>query len=233
MLQIPGPPPPKGSLVEQQEVFGLWAITLPSADAVVVGRTLAALAENPNGLPGFAESEEHVEKRKNYWASVKPAHFGVKLGLKSLMGVLWVVLIVLFIGVFGMFSFGRSLLLKYPEIFSLGGFRKTGPTEEEVNSATFKMWFVGHGYSDASIASQGPKKPDTEIITRVSGPEIGYLTTPIILVQCALILLSQRHNLPKGGVLPPGIVFGPTDLQQRLQQNGISFEVISKKTLVS
>lgn len=231
-MQIPGPPP-KGSLVEHQKSLGLWAIKLPSADAIVVRRTLAALTENPTGLPGVEESEEHVEKRKNYWASVKPAHFGVKLGLKSLLGVCQVMLMGLFLGLFGMFSFGRSLLLKFPEIFSLGLFRKSGPTEEEVSSATFKMWFIGRGYSDASIASQGRRKPDTEIITRVSGPEIGYITTPIILVQCALVVLSQRQNLPRGGVFPPGIIFGPTDLEERLQENGISFEVVSKRSLAS
>jgi len=65
------------------------------------------------------------------------------------------------------------------------------------------------------------------------GPEVGYLTTPIILIQCALILLSQRKNLPKGGVYPPGIIFGPTDLQERLQENGISFDVISKSSISS
>jgi hypothetical protein len=123
--------------------------------------------------------------------------------------------------------------LKFPSLFSLGWFRKNGPTEEEVESASFKMWFVGRGYSNESLASQGNTKPDTEIVTRVTGPEIGYVATPIIIVQCALILLSQRNNLPKGGVYPPGIVFGPTDLQKRLQQNGISFDVVSKSTISS
>jgi len=63
------------------------------------------------------------------------------------------------------------------------------------------------------------------VITKVSGPEVGYITTPIVLVQCALVLLSQRGNLPKGGVYTPGVVFGPTDLQRRLQENGMSFDV--------
>ncbi|KAJ6846885.1 putative mitochondrial saccharopine dehydrogenase-like oxidoreductase [Iris pallida] len=229
---IPGPPPPKGGpLIEHQKTLGLWAVKLPSADATVVRRTLAAHTENPNGLPGVEESEEYAEKRKKFWSSVKPAHFGVKLGSKSLLGILRALLTGVFIGIFANFSFGRSLLLNFPQIFSLGWFRKTGPTEEEVSSASFKMWFVGHGYSDARRASESGGKPDTEIITRVSGPEIGYVSTPIILVQCALVVLSQRHNLPKGGVFPPGIVFGPTDLQQRLQENGISFDLVSKKTL--
>nr|CAD1824441.1 unnamed protein product [Ananas comosus var. bracteatus] len=172
-------------------------------------QTLATLTENPQGLPGVNESEDFAEKRKQFWSSVKPAHFGVKIGSKYILGMLRFIFTGLFIGLLGKYSFGRKLLLKFPEIFSLGWFRKTGPTEEEVRSATFKMWFIGKGYSNQSVASQPGSKLDTEIITRVSGPEIGYLTTPIILIQCALIVLGQRENLPKGGVYTPGIVFGP------------------------
>lgn len=230
-LQIPGPPPPKGQLIERQKELGLWSLKLPSADAVVVRRTLAALTENPGGLQGCDEGEEQIEKRKRFWSTVKPAHFGVKICSRSLLGTLPFIFTGIFIGLLGSIAFGRSLLLKFPWVFTLGGFSKAGPTEEEVSSATFKMWFVGHGYSDASLASQRGRKPDTEIITRVSGPEIGYLTTPIVLLQCALIVLGQRGSLPKGGVYPPGIVFGPLDLQERLQENGISFDLISKKAL--
>nr|KYP64712.1 hypothetical protein KK1_019317 [Cajanus cajan] len=206
---IPGPPPLKGETIENQKKIGLWAVKLPSADSTVVRRTLAILTENSH------------------------AHFGVKIGSKSLLGILRITMVGVFIGLLGGIGFGRWLLLKFPSIFSLGWFRKKGPTEEEVESASFKMWFVGHGFSDESVASQGNVKPDMEIITRVMGPEIGYLTTPIILIQCALVLLSQRNNLPKGGVYPPGIVFGPTDLQERLQQNGISFDIISKSNISS
>lgn len=134
----------------------------------------------------------------------------------------------IFIGLLGKTSFGRCLLLKWPSIFSFGLFRKKGPTEDEVRSASFKMWFVGHGFSNGSLNKE---KLDMEIITRVMGPEVGYLATPIILIQCALIVLKQRDSLPKGGVLTPGIVFGHTEIQQRLQENGISFDFISKNTL--
>ncbi|KAK4271950.1 hypothetical protein QN277_020565 [Acacia crassicarpa] len=229
---IPGAPPPK-EVIEHQKKIGLWAVKLPSADSIVVRRTLAALTENPHGLPGRNESTEAIEKRGSYWSNVKPAHFGVKVGSKSLLGVFGFATIGVFFGLLGSFSFGRWLLLKFPSFFSLGGFRKEGPSEEEVESASFQMWFVGHGYSNESLAAQGNTKPDMEIITRVMGPEIGYITTPISLIQCALVLLSQRDNLPKGGVYPPGIVFGHTDLQKRLQQNGISFDFISRSTLSS
>ncbi|PIN14829.1 hypothetical protein CDL12_12538 [Handroanthus impetiginosus] len=106
-----------------------------------------------------------------------------------------------------------------------------GPSEDEVASAYFKMWFIGRGLSDASLASKGNKKPDTEIVTRVMGPKVGYVTTPIILLQCSLVLLADRNNLLKGGVFTPGIVFGPMDLEGRLQENGISFDFISKKAI--
>lgn len=230
-LQIPGPPPPKGPTIENQKKIGLWAVKLPSADSIVVRRTLSILTENPHGLPGANESPEHSERRQAFWSTVKPAHFGVKIGSKSLLGILRIATVGIFIGIFGKTSFGRWLLLKFPSIFSLGWFKKAGPSEDEVRSASFKMWFIGQGYSNGDLALERKAKPDTEIITRVMGPEIGYLTTPIILLQCGLILLSQRENLPKGGTFPPGIVFGPTDLQDRLQQNGISFDVISKSSL--
>ncbi|XP_076918722.1 putative mitochondrial saccharopine dehydrogenase-like oxidoreductase At5g39410 [Bidens hawaiensis] len=226
---IPGPAPAKGSTIEHQKELGLWAVKLPSADAIVVRRTLATLTDNPSGLPGVNEDPKHAEKRAAFWSTIKPAHFGVKIATKNILGVFGFIAIGLSIGLLGAFSFGRWLLLKFPSIFTFGGFKKTGPTEEEVASATFKMWFVGQGFSDANLASQGNATPDTEIITRVMGPEIGYLTTPIILVQCALIALKQRQNLPKGGVYTPGIVFGPTDLQDRLQENGISFDLISER----
>lgn len=231
-LQIPGLPP-KGAIIEHQKKIGLWGVELPSADSTVVGRTFSVLAENPHGLPGLNESAEMVEKRKAFWSSVKPAHFGVKLSSKSVLNIFAYITIGIIIGLLGSTSLGRWLLLKYPSIFSLGVFSKKGPSEEEVESASFKMWFVGHGFSNKSLAEQGNRKPDMEIITRVMGPEMGYVTTPIILIQCALVLLSQRNNLPKGGVYTPGIVFGPTDLKDRLQQNGMSFDVISKSTLSS
>lgn len=204
---------------------------LPSADSIVVRRTLSVLTENPEGLPGANESPENMEQRRAFWSSVKPAHFGVKIGTKSLFGILCITMFGICIGLLGQTSFGRSLLLKFPSFFSLGGFKKSGPTDDEVSSATFKMWFIGRGFSSLEMASKRNVKPDTEIVTRVMGPEIGYLTTPIILIQCGLILLSERGNLPKGGTFPPGIVFGPTDLQERLQKNGISFDIISKSAL--
>lgn len=204
---------------------------LPSADATVVRRTLSVLTENPKGLVGDKETKEDSIRRERFWSTVKPVHFSLKLGSKHLINTLQHVFIGTVFHLFTSFSFGRWLIMKYPQTFTFGCFKKTGPTEEAVNGSSFKMWFVGEGYSDVALASQTVSNLDTQIITSISGPEVGYVTTPIILVQCALIMLTDRPRLPKGGVYPPGVVFGPTDLQKRLDDNGIFFDFISKKTL--
>jgi len=231
-MQIPGSPPPKGSLIEGHNPLGMWAMKLPSADTVVVKRTLSTVTEHPEGLPGAEETPEYAEHRKKFWSSVKPAHFGVKIASRSLVVLMRSIILGLSIGLLANFPLGRYLLLAYPEFFSTGLFRRAGPTEEEVRSGSFKMWFVGRGYGDAARASERGGKPDKEVITEVSGPEVGYITTPIVLVQCALVLLTQRGNLPRGGVYTPGTVFGPTDLQRRLQENGMSFDVHVKRSML-
>lgn len=173
---------------------------------------------------------DNLQKRESFWSSVKPAHFGVRLCSKSLLGLFPVILFGIFLRVLSRSAMGRWLLLKFPSFFSIGWFRKDGPSEDEVVNASFKMWFVGEGFSETSVGSQY-KKPDTQVITRVTGPEAAYRTTPIALLQCALILLNDRDNLPRGGVFTPGIVFGPTELQERLQENGISFDFVSMNSL--
>ncbi|KAG8367002.1 hypothetical protein BUALT_Bualt16G0027100 [Buddleja alternifolia] len=103
-----------------------------------------------HGLPGVNENPEHVKKREAFWPSVKPAHFGVKLGTKPLLGLFSKIMLGIFLRLLCKFSFGRWLLLRYPSFFSLGWFKKEGSSEDEVASVTFKMLFVGHGFSDGS-----------------------------------------------------------------------------------
>ncbi|KAH6791983.1 Saccharopine dehydrogenase [Perilla frutescens var. hirtella] len=217
---IPEPAPlPDTPIIEYQKQLGIWGVKVPSVDSVVIGRTQATLAENPHGLPGMNESVEAVKKREEFWSRAKlPSYFGVNFVLKSLLGLIPIMTIMTFLVVLSKSRVGRWALLQFPTLFSLGLIRKTGPSEEEIESAGFKMWFVGKGAG-------------TEVVTRVTGPEVGYVATPIILVQCALVVLNDRAALPKGGVYTPGIVFGPTDLQKRLQDNGMSFDFISKKSI--
>ena len=44
-------------------------------------------------------------------------------------------------------SWGRWLMLKFPEVFSLGMFSKQGPTEEQMDTTWFRMTFYTQGFS--------------------------------------------------------------------------------------
>lgn len=184
------------------------------------------MTDNPSGLPK-AGGEPSDEKP---WASIKPVHYGCYVIQKSVVGIIGMFIIGFILALFAQFKFGQKLLVQYPEFFSLGVFHKEGPSEEEIEQASFKMIFVGRGYSDSAKITSG-SKPNKQIVTRVSGPEIGYVTTPIVLIQAALVMLDERRSLPKGGILTPGAVFGGTDYIQRLQKNGIIFDVISSKKI--
>lgn len=70
-------------------------------------------------------------------------------------------------------------------------------------------------------------------MTRVTGPEPGYVATPIIFVELARCLLEQRASLPpplQGGVFTPGAVFysEPTRLIERLRAAGVDFAVVQQ-----
>ena len=72
-----------------------------------------------------------------------------------------------------------------------------------------------------------PPAPDMEATVRVSGPEPGYVATPLLLLGAAATLMAERETLPvRGGVLTPAAAFRGTGLIQRLRTLGISFDVL-------
>jgi short subunit dehydrogenase-like uncharacterized protein len=87
---------------------------------------------------------------------------------------------------------------------------------------------VGLGYeaktgsTDEKTADLGA--PTKRIVTTITGPEPGYVTTPICVVQAAYVLLNEQNKLPKGGgVFTPGAAFAETTLLDRLQGRDIKF----------
>ncbi|XP_063775830.1 saccharopine dehydrogenase-like oxidoreductase [Pseudophryne corroboree] len=59
--------------------------------------------------------------------------------------------------------------------------------------------------------------------------KIGYVTTPIAMVQAGVTILKEPSSLPKkGGVYTPGAAFSKTKLIERLDKAGIHLSVISK-----
>lgn len=128
------------------------------------------------------------------------------------------------------FSFGRWLLLKYPRVFSYGFFSHEGPTPAQMAQTKFSMTFVAHGYPNGRrlpAEEQHTSAPNLKMVAQISGPEPGYVATPIFLVESAYAILRNSGKFPvKGGVLTTAAAFGQTNMIERLQKQGITFEVI-------
>jgi short subunit dehydrogenase-like uncharacterized protein len=67
-----------------------------------------------------------------------------------------------------------------------------------------------------------------QIVTRILGPEPGYVATPIFLAAAALTLLADRPKLPSGGVFTAGVLFKDTSYISRLKSLGIQFEKLQE-----
>ncbi|XP_077139291.1 saccharopine dehydrogenase-like oxidoreductase isoform X4 [Ranitomeya variabilis] len=99
--------------------------------------------------------------------------------------------------------------------------------ETPIAESSFSITFFGEGYSQGTDPQQ--EKPNVKICTQVSGPEIGYVTTPITMVQAGMTILKEPESLPKsGGVYTPGAAFSKTKLIDRLNKAGIHFTVLSQ-----
>lgn len=67
-----------------------------------------------------------------------------------------------------------------------------------------------------------------QIVTRVEGPEPGYVATPIFLSAAGLTLLEEESALRSSpGVHTVATLFNGTSYLDKLQQHGISFSVVS------
>ncbi|KAJ3029146.1 UNVERIFIED_CONTAM: hypothetical protein HDU68_012915 [Siphonaria sp. JEL0065] len=134
-------------------------------------------------------------------------------------------------------SFGRKLLLDYPAFFSLGMFRKAGPSDKQIQESGFVSTFSAKGFKRlANVDSiDSFASPEYEIVAKVTGPEVGYVTTPITVICCALKIISERKKKTTKvpfGVLTPAAAFGETDLIQDLKNSGIEFKIDSEHDLI-
>ncbi|NXT51030.1 SCPDL oxidoreductase, partial [Pluvianellus socialis] len=179
----------------------------------------------------FMGSDASVVKRSQRYLHSELQETPVQYGAYVNVGGLGSVIKLMFAGILFLllvkFSFGRKLLIKYPEFFSAGRFTKEGPTQKQMDGTSFTMTFFGEGYSEGQDPQNG--KPNVKICTEVKGPEPGYVATPIAMVQAAISLLEDAACLPKGGgVYSPGAAFSKTKLIERLNKRGVEFSVISK-----
>lgn len=154
-----------------------------------------------------------------------PVQYGAYAGVGGISSVIKMLFAGLIFWFMVKFSFGRTLLTKFPEFFSFGFFSKAGPTRKQMEGSSFRFAFYGEGYTEGQDPSQG--KPNGKIRTLVQGPEAGYVATPIAMVQAAITILNEPNSLPKkGGVYTPGAAFAKTTLIDRLNKHGIQFSVL-------
>ncbi|XP_019642833.1 PREDICTED: saccharopine dehydrogenase-like oxidoreductase isoform X1 [Branchiostoma belcheri] len=228
------------------EMMQKWCVPFPGADASVVRRTQRFLYNNGENFPvqyaAYVSIPDRIDLFKFQAASkvvtgLADTEFGLGLLEEVQFGAYFCVpvfryLVLLMVagvvfGVMTKFSWGRWLLSKYPRLFSLGYFSHEGPTQKQIEGASFTMQFIGSGYSNAVLEDgdyDGP--PNMTIATQVEGPEAGYVTTPIVMVQAAITLLREMKKLPaKGGVMTPGTAFKDTSLVERLSDRGVIFSV--------
>ncbi|PWN28797.1 hypothetical protein BDZ90DRAFT_131221 [Jaminaea rosea] len=148
---------------------------------------------------------------------VPPVVFSVWLAIPSLTVLLFALVALTIFGILANFSLGRALLLRYPRIFSLGMVSHQGPTQAQLDASSFATTLVARGYSAEAVKSGSG--PDTRAVVRVRGPEIGYVSTPLLFVTVARTMLKQREKIV-AGVLTPAAALGQTSLVDELNRGG-------------
>jgi len=180
-----------------------WCVPFPGADASVVLRSQTAISQG--AVPG------------------QPFYFSAYVNIGSTFNLLLLLFFGLVLQFLAGFSWGRAILLRFPEFFSYGCFSHAGPSASYLKATRFTETFVAKGFK-SGVPADPRAKPDLTMVYTLSGPEIGYVTTPIACVQSALCILEERDKLPlAGGVLTTATAFGGERMIQRLCQHGFTF----------
>lgn len=198
--RAPGPRPRARPGWESR--VGAYALPFFGSDASVVRRTQKGLSDNPV-----------------HHAALFTVGSAAMVGLFAAAGTVLQFLV--------RRPWGRRLMLAYPRVFSCGVFSHAGPSEEQIAQTSFDMTFYGRGFSDAAAASAPGARPDREVVTRVSGPEPGYIACGIFVAEAALVLLEEPARLPPPGVHTPGALLWGTSYLDRLRAAGIAVEALS------
>lgn len=69
-----------------------------------------------------------------------------------------------------------------------------------MDNTSFSLTLAGCGWRDklAEPTDHHSEVPNKRLVVRVSGPEPGYVATPIFMVQAGLVILRETEKLPAG-----------------------------------
>lgn len=143
---------------KSEAVGGRWCLFFPGPDKPVVARSQRYLFEN--------------EK-------VRPVQFNSYVVIGSFLYTMIAVFGAMLFGIISSFSFGRKLLLAYPEFFTSGYVSRDGPKEETNENTKFELTLHGEGWNERYDASDiNVEKPINKRVTvRVKAVNPGYGAT--------------------------------------------------------
>ncbi|XP_037787469.1 saccharopine dehydrogenase-like oxidoreductase isoform X1 [Penaeus monodon] len=197
----------KKGVLHKNDELGLWGVPLPT-DEPVVYRT---------------------QRYRYEVLGQRPLQFQQFLGVRSSFQGVGLLLGMAYFTFLCFFSWTRKLLLKYPEVMTAGVFSRAGSDRESLKALRFTATLVGHGWSQSLLdgSDQHSEPPNASIKVKVSGPDPGYGATSLMMVACAMTILREKTSIPgKGGVLTPGVAFMNTDLIKRIEDQGMTVEVV-------
>jgi len=196
----------KRGLLHKSKIVDAWCMIFPGADHSVMQRSERARFYEDNARP----SKVH--------AYVQVPNFFMALLLS--VGFL-------IFGFMTQFSITRSLLLKFPWLFTFGAVTKEGPSEETIKKSFFEMTLIGKGWKNREESLEIDEPMDREVKVVVKGKNVGYGATCEMMVQSAIVTLNETDKLPStGGVLTPGFAYAKTTLVDRLHHRGVTFDTI-------
>ncbi|XP_065202904.1 saccharopine dehydrogenase-like oxidoreductase [Planococcus citri] len=170
---------------------------------------------------------------RNYYRQ-RPVQFNAYLVCPSLKFMIGLFLVGFFLVVFSKFSFGRRLLLKYPEFFSCGIISSKGPSEEAIVNSSACFRFIVQGWTK-EIADKFENKEEInvptnkKIVAEVSCKNQAYGFTSKAAINGAFTILRESDKMPsRGGVYTPGGAFSRTSFFDRLLKDGASFKILEE-----
>nr|XP_022908077.1 saccharopine dehydrogenase-like oxidoreductase [Onthophagus taurus]XP_022908078.1 saccharopine dehydrogenase-like oxidoreductase [Onthophagus taurus] len=200
----------KIKLIHKSDVINRWCIFVPEPDPAIIKRS------------------QHY----NYEIyNERPIQVNCYAGFGSLFYMILGFIYAFWIVLFSQFAFTRDLLLKYPSLFSYGVFSPEGPSEERQEATIYNLKLHGKGWSEKlnDPLFQPHSLPNKEMIVKISGRNPGYGVTCAAFALSAIMILTEGDKMPdKGGVYPPGAAFRNTSIIEKLQENGVKFEILHK-----
>ena len=147
--------------------FG-YCVPFPGSDRSVVSRTQSY---------NFTHFNERPVQIQTYFV------------VRSMTAVLALLFVNLAVSLLSPYPMGRQLLMKYPHIFSLGVFNKRSqPKKETLSKNSFEIVLIGKGWSQkwTDPLWQPEGAPDKTLMAKISGGDLAYLDTSIIVTQITL-----------------------------------------------